>query len=72
MSEMPSGIFFPQLCVVNDEDYDRAISLILEIRDGTPVVLPEWICSKCEESVPGGFDLCWKCGTDRTESQTSS
>jgi hypothetical protein len=65
MSEMPSGLFFPVLCVVNDEDFDRAIALILEVRDGTPDNLPEWTCEKCHEAVPGGFDLCWNCGAER-------
>jgi hypothetical protein len=65
MSEMPSGLFFPVLCVVNDDDFDQAIALILQVRDGTPDGLPEWICEKCRESVPGGFDLCWNCGSER-------
>lgn len=65
VAEMPSGIFFPSLCVVNDEDYDRAIALILEVRDGTPANLPEWTCDSCGESVPGGFDICWRCGAER-------
>ena len=65
VAEMPSGIFFPSLCVVNDADYDRAIALILEVRDGTQVNLPEWTCASCGESVPGGFDICWQCGAER-------
>jgi len=65
MAEMPSGLFFPVLCVVNDEDFERAKELIIEVRDGTPDGLPEWTCAKCGESVPGGFDLCWNCGHDR-------
>lgn len=65
VAEMPSGVFFPALCVVNDEDYDRAIALIIEVRDGTPADLPEWTCASCSEAVPGGFDICWKCGAER-------
>ncbi|GAT34642.1 putative signal transducing protein [Terrimicrobium sacchariphilum] len=45
--EMPSGIFFPLLCAVNDGDYDRAVALILEMRDGTPAHLPERTCGSC-------------------------
>ena len=65
MAETPSHLFFPVLCVVNDEDFDQATSLIVEIRDGTPTDIPDWICPSCSESVPGGFDICWKCGADR-------
>jgi hypothetical protein len=31
--------------------------------------LPEqytWTCSQCREEVPGSFDVCWNCGTDRS------
>jgi hypothetical protein len=24
-----------------------------------------WTCSQCSEEVPGSFDICWSCGTDR-------
>jgi rRNA maturation endonuclease Nob1 len=24
-----------------------------------------WTCSQCSEKVPGSFDICWNCGTDR-------
>ena len=25
-----------------------------------------WSCSQCGEEVPGSFDICWNCGTDRS------
>jgi hypothetical protein len=25
-----------------------------------------WTCSQCSEQVPGSFDICWNCGTDRS------
>jgi hypothetical protein len=27
---------------------------------------PDWKCSKCGESVPGNFDMCWKCMATRS------
>ena len=72
MSEMPSGLFFPVLCVVNDDDFARAIDLIREVRDGTPPGVPDWTCERCHEAVPGGFDLCWNCGTERRDDGTFS
>jgi ssDNA-binding Zn-finger/Zn-ribbon topoisomerase 1 len=28
---------------------------------------PDWTCPDCNESVPGGFDMCWKCCRARPE-----
>jgi hypothetical protein len=64
MAEMPSGLFFPVLCVMNDEDFDRAKALIIEIRDGSSQDGPDWICSACDEGVPYGFEICWNCGAE--------
>jgi Double zinc ribbon len=25
-----------------------------------------WTCPQCREEVPGSFDVCWNCGTDRS------
>ena len=25
-----------------------------------------WTCSRCAEKMPGKFDICWNCGTDRS------
>ena len=66
MTGMPSGLFFPVLCVTNDEDYERAKALIVEIRDGSPGNLPDWTCTACGETVPGGFELCWNCGAENS------
>ena len=40
--EMPSGLFFPTLCVINDEDYETAMSLLGEIYYAQPSQLPNW------------------------------
>lgn len=55
----PGHIGLPELWVVNDADYDRAVNLIetaLSIKDAV-----EWVCSKCGESNDPSFELCWKC-----------
>lgn len=26
---------------------------------------PPWTCSQCGQSVPGGFEVCWNCGTSQ-------
>jgi hypothetical protein len=39
-------------CCCNDGPCDNAVS------DG-----PGWKCPRCGQSVPGGFSVCWNCGT---------
>ena len=68
---MPSALFFPALCVVRDEDYDRAMKLLGEIYYAPPSQGPDWRCPKCEEEVPASFDSCWQCGTVRPDSTSS-
>jgi hypothetical protein len=69
MTDMPSMLFFPALCVLHDEDYDRAMEILGEIYYAQPAQAPEWRCSTCAEEVPGNFDSCWQCGALRSDSQ---
>lgn len=62
LTEMPSPLFFPVLCVINDEDYDRAMEILGAIHNAPDSTAPNWNCPKCNEEVPGNFDSCWKCG----------
>ena len=61
MAEMPAAIFFPTLCVLNEEDYDRALELLEQVHQPPPATEPDWTCGRCGEEVPGNFDSCWKC-----------
>jgi hypothetical protein len=62
---IPTPLFFPALCVVNDEDYERAIEVLRKVVKPDPSDAPDWKCSACGETVPGTFDTCWKCSTER-------
>jgi len=66
---VPMEVFCPALCVLNDEDFDRARSLIAA--QAAPVVATgrEWICPHCQSVVPAGFDKCWNCERDRGSSE---
>lgn len=66
ISDMPSPIFFPALCVVRDEDYDEAMGILSKIYYGQEAEAADWSCSKCGEEVPGTFSSCWQCGSIRT------
>lgn len=64
-TDIPSLIIAPTLCVVNDEDYNRARDILnsAALPPSQPSV--EWQCARCGESVPGNFDTCWNCGATR-------
>ncbi len=65
ITEMPSPLFFPALCVVRDDDYDEAMRLLGEIYYATPPAAADWSCPSCGEEVPGTFGSCWQCGALR-------
>jgi len=62
MSEMPSPLFFPALCVLHEEDYDEAMRILGEIYHAQTAQEADWRCPKCREEVPANFDSCWDCG----------
>lgn len=63
---------WPALCVVNDEDYDRALQLMKETseRDAEQSEV-EIDCPGCGEENPGNFELCWSCGAEMGEGEAS-
>lgn len=64
-AEAPIPVFCPALCVVNDEDYERAIELIRENQiEAEEAAKEEAPCPACAEMNPGSFELCWNCGAD--------
>lgn len=55
---------FLQLCIVNNADYEDALSVIknqLESQESET----SWSCSKCNETNEGSFELCWNCQNER-------
>jgi hypothetical protein len=61
MGEVPFFETWPQLWVVNDLDFDRAVQLI----DAANVESPTepWKCPDCGEVNEGQFSICWRCGS---------
>lgn len=57
--------FQAALCVVNDDDYERAALLLRDLKNRVPG--PDWACPQCKEMVPDSFDSCWNCQTTRSE-----
>ena len=61
MGEMPVFETWPQLWVINDLDYDRALQLIKAADAESPA--ESWKCEKCGEENEGQFAACWNCGS---------
>jgi hypothetical protein len=63
MTGMPSPLFFPALCLLDDQDIPQARELLAPMLHPTAPSLPDWTCPSCGESaIPGTFETCWKCG----------
>lgn len=67
VTEVSIPDFFPALCVVNDEDYDRAIAIIRDHEQKSKeAAAVDRTCSECGETCPGNFEVCWNCGASLT------
>ena len=60
MGEMPVFETWPQLWVINDLDFDRALQLIEAVESESPG--EPWTCRRCGEENEGQFAACWNCG----------
>jgi len=66
MTEIPIPIFYPALCIVNEEDHQKALR-ILEERiklEQTESRSPDRDCPQCSEPNPANFQTCWSCSSD--------
>ena len=58
---------FPELWIVEDSDFERAVEVLNSYNSSSPVTEASWVCSKCGSSVDGNFGACWNCSTPRPE-----
>ena len=65
------GVFdtWPEVWVVNETDYDRAVKILSEIQ--SPADLPDWACPSCGEINGAAFALCWHCQFERPSQENS-
>lgn len=65
-TEIPIPVMYPNLCVLNAEDVERANEIIQAFtnRDDSDEG-PDWNCSSCGEGNGSNFSECWSCQTPR-------
>ena len=63
LGELP--VIGPEIWVRRDTDQARARQLVQRLdRDMQQTSEQQALqCSRCGETSPGGFDVCWRCGT---------
>lgn len=70
VTDVPIPDFFPALCVMEDEDYERATEILKShVRAAEQPTGADWKCAACGEENPGTFEVCWSCGGGRPVAQ---
>jgi hypothetical protein len=63
--EVPIPVIYPNICVLNGEDYARAKEMIEAYMNGPTAEGQEWVCTECGESIGQQLSECWNCGKER-------
>jgi hypothetical protein len=63
--ELPA-VNFPVVWLLEDRDLPRARQLLEGFLSPQPAASP-WRCGRCGAEVEGEFDLCWQCGSPRSD-----
>jgi hypothetical protein len=58
--ELPPDQCLPEVWLTHDHEEAQAMLLLDNLRNRPQ---RHWVCI-CGETVEGGFDQCWQCGTD--------
>ena len=62
ITEIPIPAIYPNVCVLNEKDLDRARELISAFQNSVESTEKEWLCKSCGESVNETLNECWNCG----------
>lgn len=65
IGEIPFTEVFPELWVVNDEDYERAMAALESYTPPETEDTTDWTCPSCGEYVEKQFGECWNCSEPR-------
>lgn len=64
--ELPPIAAIPELWVINDNQYEKAMKLIQE-NSFYAQSSSQWKCPQCGEQLEGQFVTCWHCGNERSK-----
>jgi len=67
--EIPFVEVFPEVWVLNDQDYAGARQLIEDTTASVRSSQGHWTCPQCGERHENQFGACWKCGQDNPPSE---
>lgn len=62
VGEIPFLHAYPEVWLEDADDESRARTIVRDFEERRSDGLP-WSCPSCGEENPGGFELCWRCGT---------
>ena len=61
ITDIPIPAIYPNVCVLQKEDFNRAKELISAFRNSSEKAGRDWVCSCCGETVSHPLDECWNC-----------
>ena len=64
LGELPPIECWPEVWILEDDDYDRASSIVEDLIKESDEYRTSWLC-QCGEKIEGQFTACWSCGTTR-------
>jgi len=67
VGDLPMTECWSQLWIVNDEDLERATTLIEGALEPGAQSYAPWKCPACAEEIEGQFGACWHCGASRSD-----
>ena len=63
VGEIPVTECMPEVWVLNPDNFAKAEALIAQVQQENDNPGADWICSTCQESNGGNFEICWSCQT---------
>jgi hypothetical protein len=63
--EIPFVEVFPELWVLQNDDFERAQRLLKDWEEAPPLDNTAWTCASCGEIHQKEFTTCWKCNKER-------
>lgn len=63
LGELPFTHVYPEIWLLEPADAARALRIVAEHEQPETPARPR-LCRACGEQSPGGFELCWRCGTE--------